>query len=280
MPRQCARQHRARLALVLGHEHLDEPLDGVDCADRGHAGDHQMAHLGSLQQGPGHVDVAHLGHHDHVGVLAQRVLDRRDRARGVGPDFALVDDRLLVGVQHLDRFLDRDDVAFARRVQVVDHGREGRSLARASEPGHEHESLGVPDQVGHRGRQPERLEARDAREDPTQHQAGPAALAERAGPEAAQPRDAVHEVCLVGVGEHLGAGLGHDRGDHTLGVRGLHRVERRLPETAVDAQARSRAHLHVHVGCAVFHGESQQPVEIQHLRASSLACIGRPRATL
>ena len=38
----------------------------------------------------------------------------------------------------------------------------------------------------------------------------------------------------------------------------------RFAQPAVDAQARSRAHLHVDVRGAVFHGEAQQSVQVQH----------------
>ena len=47
------------------------------------------------------------------------------------PDLALVDDRLAVRVQELDRVLDRDDVLLHRPVHVVDHRRERRRLAGA-----------------------------------------------------------------------------------------------------------------------------------------------------
>ena len=45
---------------------------------------------------------------------------------------------------------------------------------------------------------------------------------------------------------------------------GLDGVERRFAQPAVDPQARARAHLHVDVRGAVFHGEAQQSVQVQH----------------
>ena len=58
----------------------------------------------------------------------------------VEPDLALVDDAAVVGVQDLDRVLDRDDVLLPRAVDVVDHRRERRRLARAGRAGDEHEA--------------------------------------------------------------------------------------------------------------------------------------------
>ena len=56
------------------------------------------------------LEVAHLADQDDVGILAQRAAQRvRERLR-VDRDLALVDDRLVVAVQVLDRVLDRHDV--------------------------------------------------------------------------------------------------------------------------------------------------------------------------
>ena len=57
--------------------------------------------------------VADLADQDHVGRLAQRVLQRGVPGVGVDADLALRDDAVLVLVHVLDRVLDRDDVAVA-----------------------------------------------------------------------------------------------------------------------------------------------------------------------
>ena len=132
--------------------------------------------------------VGELAEHDDVGVLAQRVLEPRHRRRGVGAHLTLVDDRALVGVQHLDRILDGDDVALAVLVHVVDHRGDGRGLARAGEAGHEHETVLLACEVGDRRREAERLEARDAGQHPAEHQAHVPTLAERARPGSARAR--------------------------------------------------------------------------------------------
>ena len=59
--------------------------------------------------------VAELADQDHVRVLAQHAAQRLAEARGVETDLALVDDAAAVGVQDLDRVLDRDDVLAPRR---------------------------------------------------------------------------------------------------------------------------------------------------------------------
>ncbi len=118
--------------------------------------------------------------------------------------------------------------------------------------------------VGHRVGETERVEAGDARQHPTQHEADPPALAERAHPEPAETGDPVHEVALVGGLERLDAGTGDHPGGEPFGVGGLDGVERTFAEAAVDPQARARADLHVDVRRALFHGETQQSVQVQH----------------
>src|SRR5690606_39305204 len=50
-------------------------------------------------------------------------------------DFALRDVAALGRVHDLDRVLDGDDVILAALVEVIDHGGEGRGLARANRTG-------------------------------------------------------------------------------------------------------------------------------------------------
>ena len=264
-PAQRRRDRRARLALLVRLEHIDEAFDGVDRAHRRQTRQHEVARLRGLERGPCRCCVAQLAHHDHVGVLAQRVHERRLRARRVGADFALVDHRALVGVQDLDRVLDRDDVGLARRVHVVDHRSERRRLPRTCEPGDQHEAVRLVGERGNRSRKRQCVEAGDAGEDPPQHEADPAALAERARAKPAEAGDVVHEVCLVGGGERGPVRRRHDRECARLGVRRFDGVEGRLAQLAVDAQARPRANLDVHVGSTLFHSEAQQAVEVQHV---------------
>ena len=54
---------------------------------------------------------AHLADHDHIGRLAQRVLQRVFPAIGVNAELALGDDATFVLVHVFDRVLDRDDMA-------------------------------------------------------------------------------------------------------------------------------------------------------------------------
>ena len=103
--------------------------------DRVQRGEHEVAGLGRAQRGVDRLLVAHLADQDHVRVLAQDAAQRALEGRGVLADLALVDDRVAVAVQELDRVLDRDDVLVHRPVDVVDHRRERGRLARAGRAG-------------------------------------------------------------------------------------------------------------------------------------------------
>ena len=75
------------------------------------------------------LEVAHLAHEYHVGVLPQDVLESLGKALGVLVDLALVDDALLVFVQELDGVLHAHDVLVPGLVDLVDHGGEGGGFA-------------------------------------------------------------------------------------------------------------------------------------------------------
>ena len=69
----------------------------------------------------------------------------------------------LVGVEDLDRVLDRDDVLAPRPVDVADHRRERRRLADAGRAGDEDEAVVVVGEPLDAGGKPELLEARARR---------------------------------------------------------------------------------------------------------------------
>ena len=102
--------------------------------------EHEVAGLGSGDRGRDRLEVAHLAEEDHVGVLAERCAESLAEARRVCADLALVHDAPLVAMEELDRILDRDDVVVPRAVDLVDHRRERRRLARARRARDEHEA--------------------------------------------------------------------------------------------------------------------------------------------
>ncbi len=247
-------------------------VDRLDRTHRVQRREHEVPGLRGGERGPHGLGVAHLADEDHIGVLAQHALQRVVEVVGVRADLALVHDRALVGVQHLDRVLDRHDVARLVLVDVVDHRRERGRLARAGRTGDEHQTALLLGQPTADRREPELLHRRDAGQHAPQHETDGSALAEDVDAEASEPGERVGEVGLVVVEELVGPGLGQQCERDPLGVRRRDRLAVPRLEMTVDPEERGRADLDVDVGCLESYGLSQQVVEIEHGSSPSGPC--------
>jgi hypothetical protein len=225
----------------------------------------EVAGLGRAQRGVHRLLVAHLTDQDHVGVLAQDAAQRALEGHGVHADLALVDDRLLVEVQELQRVLDGHDVAPARAVDVVDHRGQGRGLARAGGAGEQHDPALLLGQRADDRRQRQLVDGLDRDGDGADDQRDRAALAEGVAAKAREAGDRVGEVDLALVGELLQLGGVVEHLPHrSLGVL---RRERRQPldrvHGPVHAHDRSRGHLEVQVGAALIDEVVQAEVQVE-----------------
>jgi len=90
---------------------------------------HQVTGLGRGQGGADGLEVSHLTNQNHVGVLAEDVLERIVEAEGIGAYFPLIDDRFLVLVEELDGILDGHDVDRSLLVDEIDDGCERGRLS-------------------------------------------------------------------------------------------------------------------------------------------------------
>ena len=86
-------------------------------------------------------EVAHLADEQHVRRLPKGRPQGVGEGRDIRADLALLDNTSLVSIDVLDRILDSDHVAGPGGEDVVDHGGQGRRLARAGRPGDEDEPL-------------------------------------------------------------------------------------------------------------------------------------------
>src|SRR5207248_9628396 len=179
-------EDRADLLLLALGEELDQATDGLGRVDRVQRREDEVARLGGLERRLRRLRVAQLANQDRVRVLAQRAPERLAEVLGVEADLTLVDDRLLVHMQDLDRILDRDDVRLARAVDVVDDRRERRRLTRACRARDEHEPAMLLGEPLDAGRQPEVGEARYPPRDHAERERGGAPLAKRVDTEAGE----------------------------------------------------------------------------------------------
>jgi len=101
-----------------------------------------------------------------------------------------------VGVEELDRVLDRDDVEGLLAVDLVDHRRERRRLPRTGRARDEDEAAGPVAESLDDGRDPELLEAEDLVRDLAEDRADGSPLEEDVAAEAGQALHAEREVEL------------------------------------------------------------------------------------
>ena len=148
---------------------------GVDGVQRR---EHEVAGLGGCQRDFDRLAIAHLADENHLRRLAQRSAQRQGERRRVAVQLALMNRRLLVRVQELDRILDREDVIRAGLVDQIDDRRERRRLARSGRPGDEHDAVLQRHDVGQHRRQIEIGERRDPRRDHAHDDRVAAALTE------------------------------------------------------------------------------------------------------
>ncbi len=209
--------------------------------------------------------VADLADQDAVGRLAQRVLQPDLELLGIGSDFALVDDRLLVGEDELDRVLEREDVPRPALVAEIEHRRERGRFARAGRADHQDQAALLHDDFLEDLRHAERIQRGNTGRDVAHHDRGRALLAESADAEAA---DALHrqrriELHLVLV--HLDLALGQDVVKELLHGVGRHDGLVDRHGDAVDLDVDRRAHRNEDVRRLLVGHDLEQPSHRGHV---------------
>src|SRR5205823_4179325 len=106
------------------------------------------------------------------------------------------DQALLRIMQKFDRILDREDVAVFVLVDVVDHRRERRRLARSRWPGDQNQSARTFSKRRKRLRRAEILEREHLRRNRPKRRSGAALLVEGVDAKAGQVRNGEAEVAL------------------------------------------------------------------------------------
>ena len=240
-------------------------VDGLGRIHRVQRRHDQVAGLRRLDRGADRLGVAHLTVEDHVGVLPERCSQRREEVVGVGPHLALVDRRDLVRVQDLDRVLDGHDVDGLRLVDVLDHGRERRGLARARRTGDEDQAAVLVGELPDRVRETHFGERRSAEAQTPEHDARRPALVEDVR---AEPSDVLHRVgevrlaVLLQRSRRAAGTMASAIAFVSANVRGAR--SRRAARPASGTSVAS--HLHVEVRALTLEQAGQPAVELFHDR--------------
>ena len=261
---QDAGEDRPDDHLLLGREELDHPADRLGGVDRVQRREHEMARFRRLERGLGRLGVAQLADEDDVRVLAERAAQRLPEVDRVEADLALVDDAALVGMENLDRVLDRDDVLRPRLVHVVDHRGERRRLPRAGGARDEDQAAVLLGHGLHDGRDAELGERRHVLRDDAEGKARGSPLPVGVDAEARKVGVLVGDVEVAGLMEALealgraGADDFEDRREGRLVQRGG--IER--GEAAVPAEDGRTSELEVDVARPEFDRVPEEAIQV------------------
>ena len=148
----------ANLRLLVRGEYVDNAVDGGRRRVGMQCPKGKVAGFGNTQRRFDGLEVAHFADQYHVRVFTKSGAQRVGKALGVGVQFALVDHAVLVHVHEFDRVLDGEDVIVTLGINLVDHGRERRGLARTGRPRDQHQSARLVAHLTHDGRQTKLVE--------------------------------------------------------------------------------------------------------------------------
>ena len=207
------------------------------------------------------LQVAHLADQNHVRVLPQRAADGLGERGHVDPQFALVHRRLLVRVVELDGVLDRDNVMVEVLVDIVDHRRQGRGLARSRRPGHQHQSARPRAEFGQHGRRPQLVEGQELGRNQPQHHPNATLLFEDRHAEPAYVAEGETEVAAAHLLQFLLAPLRRDALHQRHAVLRLQHLCLEADQVAVDANHRRLTHGYVQIAPLAIDDRLEQFVD-------------------
>ena len=165
-------------------------------------------------------------------------------------------------MHHLDRILDRHDVARARHVDPAEHRSRRRRLPRAGHAGYEDETAAFFGERRDGLRETKRFEGRDTGEHPPDRDADEAALTEDVHPEAADAVEGVREVDLVRLPEHAALLFCHEGESEPLAVLRRERRHVHRDQVPVHAEVRRTAGADMDVRRHVLGAGSEQGFDV------------------
>src|SRR5690606_12028862 len=245
------REHGTDVALLVGGEGIDDAVDSLCGTVRVQRAHDEDAHF---RRGHGDGDgfeVAHFADEDDVRVFTQGGVKGGGERLAVHADLTLADQASLSLVYELDRVLDGKYVSFEPLVDGIEHGGEGRGLARAGFARDEDHALGLLAQVVHDLRHLQFLEGQRFGRYRPEDASEAIEVPHDVDAKARNARYFVGEIDgIVGLEISL-HGAGHDlvqRFTHRLGCQ---RLLAELREGTVNAHARWIARDEVQVGGAL-----------------------------
>ena len=106
----------------FGREVFKDTTGGTRGVGGMHGGHHHVPRVRSVDRRLEGDRVAHLSHHDDVGILTQRAFQSALEGHRIKRDFTLFDHALILAEHEFDRIFQRDNMTAKVRVDVLQHG--------------------------------------------------------------------------------------------------------------------------------------------------------------
>ncbi|OPZ77296.1 MAG: hypothetical protein BWY79_01233 [Actinobacteria bacterium ADurb.Bin444] len=197
-----------------------------------------MPGLGSGDRGGDRLQIPHLPHQNHVGVLAQNGLQGSIERFGVGPDFPLIHHAVLMLMEELYGILHRHDVLRPRLIHFVYDGRECSGLSRSGRAGDKNETPRFLAESVNNPRKIELIDGHHVQGHQPKRGSEAVPLKVSVDTEAGPRRNGVREIDLpVGL-QTLALILGQNAVDEVSGLHPLQRWILELHEPAVHSRHR------------------------------------------
>ena len=209
------------LRMLVAREQVDDALNRFGRIVGMQRTDAQMPGTRQRDSALHRFPVANLANQHHIGRSTHGAAQGTPERLRVQPDFALVDDALLVGVQELDGVFDGKNVIGRGLVAMIHHGGERGALARARSAHHQYQPALVLHELTENGRKTKRFQAGNFGGDVAQHNGRVATLVKQRHAKAAKAGFGDGEVDF-----QLALEISHLLGSHQTIGRLLHHFRR------------------------------------------------------
>ena len=155
------REPLPQLLLLVLAEHSEDAVDGLSRIDRVHRREDDVTGLGRRHRDLHRGAVANFADQNYFRRLPERGAQAVGEIREILSELALIEERLLVRMQKLDRVLQGQNMNFLRHVELVQHRGERRRFSAAGGARHENDAVLFLDHFPEDRRQPELIERGD-----------------------------------------------------------------------------------------------------------------------
>ena len=101
----------------------------------------------------GRLNVSHLSNKDHIGIFAKRRTHSGREIGHIGVELSLMNEAAYISVNVLHRVFDRDNVALAIEIDLVNQRGQGRRLTASGRSCHDDQSIAEVGKISETGRQ-------------------------------------------------------------------------------------------------------------------------------